>query len=101
MESGTESQTSRGLAGIAIAWAIAVVGSVIVIVATATGARWSEVPLAGYAALGVVFAASVLGSLLVQLATRRPEGFVERASASVGGAAIVVALAAGVVALVA
>jgi hypothetical protein len=40
----------------------------------------------------------VLLTLAVQLATRRPAGFVARTSSSIGGAALVVALAALVVA---
>ena len=47
-----------------------------------------------YGALGIVLAASVLGALIAQLASRRPGGFVTRTSASVAGAAVVVAIAA-------
>jgi ABC-type molybdate transport system permease subunit len=54
-----------------------------------------------YSALGVVLAASVLGALIVQLASRRPAGFVGRASASVAGAVLAVAVTALVVAPIA
>jgi hypothetical protein len=49
---------------------------------------WFDDPasLGVYGALGIVFAASVLGALIVQLASRRPGGYVTRASASVAGA---------------
>ncbi|UOE46005.1 hypothetical protein [Agromyces larvae] len=93
----TQQHSRDGWAGIALVWAIAVAGSVVVLALAASGARLGEADAAWpavYAALGVVFAAAVLATLLVQLATRRPEGFVRRASASVGGAAAVVGVAA-------
>ena len=95
---------SRGWPGIFLVWAIALAGAIVVVALAYGGtdswfgdASWLGV----YGALGVVLAASVLGALVTQLASRRPVGFVVRASASIGGAVIVVALAAAAVAPVA
>lgn len=99
-EPGT-GETAGGRIGIAVVWTIALAGVLLVVGLAYSGHRvWfgDDGPLAVYRALGVVFATSVLGALLVQLATRRPAGYVERASASVGGAAVLVGLAAAVVA---
>lgn len=92
-----EQRESGGRFGIAIIWALALVGSLVVVgLAYGGQGEWfgESGALGPYRALAVVFGASVLGALLVQLATRRPAGYVARASASVGGAAVVVALAA-------
>jgi hypothetical protein len=77
-------------------WLIALVGSVAVVAGALAGDAWETDASAfgRFGALGVVFAAAVLGTLVAQLLMRRPEGFVTRAGASVGGAAVVVALAA-------
>ena len=99
-----ESETRGGWPGIVLVWAIAVAGSITVVsLAYAGTSDWFADPtrLGVYGALGVVFAASVIGALVVQLASRRPGGFVTRASASIAGAALVVALAALAVAPVA
>jgi thiol:disulfide interchange protein len=96
--------TRGGWPGILLIWAISVAGAIVVVALAYAGtADWFDdsTPLGVYGALGVVFAASVLGALAVQLASRRPDGFVTRASASVGGAAVIVALATLVVAPVA
>ena len=80
-----------------LVWAIAIVGSVIVLSLAYTGTTdWfhDDSALGVYGALGTVLAASVLGALIAQLASRRPGGFVTRTSASVAGAAAVVAIAA-------
>jgi hypothetical protein len=90
-------ESGGGRFGIAIIWALALVGSALVVGLAYGGlAEWfgERGALGPYRALAVVFGVSVLGALLVQLATRRPAGYVARASASVGGAAVVVALAA-------
>ncbi|MTH67490.1 hypothetical protein GJ743_03765 [Agromyces bracchium] len=42
----------------------------------------------------MVFAASVIAALLLQLASRRPHGYVGRASASIAGAVVPVAVGA-------
>jgi len=88
--------TRGGWPGILLIWAISVAGAIVVIALAYAGTTdWfgDTTRLGPFGALGVVFAASVLGALAVQLASRRPDGFVTRASASVGGAAVIVALA--------
>ena len=99
MEAG--STTARGWPGIVLVWAIAIVGAVIVVAHAYSGTvEWfgDAGRLGVYGALSIVLAASVVGALAVQLASRRPAGFVDRAAASVAGAAVVIALAAAVVA---
>ena len=94
MQAGSE--TRGGWPGIVLVWAIAIVGSVIVVSLAYGGTTdWfhDASALGVYGALGMVLAASVLGALIAQLASRRPGGFVTRASASVAGAAVVVAVA--------
>ena len=95
MQAGSE--TRGGWPGIVLVWAIAIVGSVIVVSLAYGGTTdWfhDASALGVYGALGMVLAASVLGALIAQLASRRPGGFVTRTSASVAGAAAVVAIAA-------
>jgi hypothetical protein len=90
-----------GWPGILLIWVIAIAGSIVVVVMAYSGTTdWfaDSTRLGAFGALGVVFAAGVLLTLAVQLATRRPAGFVARTSSSIGGAALVVALAALVVA---
>lgn len=89
-------ETQGGWPGIVLVWAISVAGAISVIALAYSGAadRFGDTTRLGvFGALGVVFAASVIGALAVQFATRRPDGFVIRTSASIGGAAVVVALA--------
>ena len=95
MQAGSE--TRGGWPGIVLVWVIAVVGSIAVVSLAYSGSSdWFDDPasLGVYGALGIVFAASVLGALIVQLASRRPGGYVTRASASVAGAAVIIAAAA-------
>ncbi|WP_448005639.1 hypothetical protein [Agromyces bauzanensis] len=95
MQAGSE--TRGGWPGILLIWAISIVGAVTVIALAYTGTTdWfgDSSRLGVYGALGVVFATCVVASLAVQLATRRPSGFVTRASTSIAGAAVVVAVAA-------
>ena len=95
MQAGSE--TRGGWPGIATVWALALAGSITVVALAYAGVRdWmgDTSSLGVYGALGMVLAESVLGSLAVQLASRRPGGFVTRASVSMTGAAVVVALAA-------
>jgi hypothetical protein len=102
MKAGSE--TRGGWPGIVLVWVIALAGAIVVVWLAYTGTDdWfgDSTTLGVYGALGIVFAASVLGALIAQLASRRPGGFVTRASASVAGAAVVVALAALAVAPVA
>jgi len=102
MKAGSE--TRGGWPGIVLVWAIALAGAIVVVSLAYTGTEdWfgDTTTLGVYGALGIVLAASVLGALIAQLASRRPGGFVTRASASVAGAAVVVALAALAVAPVA
>jgi len=91
----TSSSTASNLA-IGAAWLVALAGSVAVVAGALAGDAWvTDASAVGrFGALGVVFALAVLTTLVAQLATRRPEGFVVRAGASVGGAAVVVGLAA-------
>ena len=93
MQAGSE--TRGGWPGIVLVWIIAAVGSIVVVSLAYSGSgAWFDDPrsLGVYGALGIVFAASVLGALVVQLATRRPSGYVTRASASVAGAVVIVAV---------
>jgi len=95
MQAGSE--TRGGWPGIVLVWAIAIVGSVIVVSLAYGGTTdWfhDASALGVYGALGMVLAASVLGALIAQLASRRPGGFVTRTSTSMAGAAAVVAIAA-------
>ena len=98
METGMAEQgTTFGRWAVVGVWAIAVVGSAIVVSLAYTGTEewFGDVGADGaFGALGMVLAASVLGALALQLASRRPPGFVGRASASVAGALLVVAVAA-------
>ena len=99
-----QSTAGSGWPSVALVWAIALAGCGIVLGLAYSGTdEWfgDSTPLGVYGALGVVLAASVLASLIVQLATRRPAGFVSRTSASVGGAAVIVAAAALAIAPVA
>ena len=95
MQAGSE--TRGGWPGILLIWAIAIVGAVTVLALAYSGTtNWfgDSSRLGAFGALGIVFATSVIASLAVQLATRRPSGFVTRASTSIAGAALVVGLAA-------
>ena len=49
--------------------------------------------------VAVVLAGAVILTFLIQLGLRRKEGFVVRAMASMGGSAVILAVASGVVAL--
>lgn len=89
-------ETRRGWPGVVLIWVISLAGAISVVALAYGGATdWfgDTTRLGVFGALGVVFAASVIGALAVQLASRRPDGFVARTSASIGGAAVVVALA--------
>jgi hypothetical protein len=93
--------TRSGWPGILLIWVISIAGAISAVALAYSGTTdWfgDTTRLGVYGALGVVFAASVVGALALQLASRRPEGFVARTSASVGGATVVVALAAVAVA---
>jgi hypothetical protein len=97
----SQNDTRGTTAAVVTVWALSIVGAAIVLSLAFAGTDdWfgESGPLGVYDALGVVFAASVLAALLAQLMTRRPQGFVVRASASIGGAALVLAVAAAVVA---
>jgi hypothetical protein len=91
----TSSSTASGIA-IGAAWLVALAGSVAVVTGALAGDAWvtDGSALGRFGALGVVFGLAVLTTLVAQLATRRPEGFVTRAGSSVGGAAVIVGLAA-------
>lgn len=89
--------TGFGRWAIPVAWLVAAVGTVTVVVAAYAGREeWfgDSGPYAALGALAMAFAASVIAALALQLASRRPHGFVGRVSASVTGAAVVVALGA-------
>lgn len=91
----TSSSTMSGVA-VGAAWVIALAGSIAVVAGALAGDAWvtDDSALGRFGALGVVFAVAVLATLVAQLATRRPDGFVTRAGASVGGAAVIVGVAA-------
>jgi hypothetical protein len=82
--------TSR-LASIVPIWVVAIAGAVLVgIIAKPSGV---------YPWLSIVLAVSVLLTFVVQLALPSKEGLVLRMAASIGGAAILLAVATGVLAL--
>jgi hypothetical protein len=89
--------TAWGRWAIPVVWAIAAIGSALVVCAAYAGRSvWfgDSSPTAVYAALGMVLAASVIASMALQLASREPHGFVGRVSASIAGAVVAVAVAA-------
>lgn len=99
-----DENTSSGWRGIALVWAVALVGAALVVTLAYSGIdTWfgDASRLGVFDALGVVLAASVVGALVAQFATRRPEGFVLRASWSIAGAVALVGIAALMVAPVA
>ncbi|BDZ55678.1 hypothetical protein [Agromyces marinus] len=81
--------------GAPITWALALLGTALVV-----GLAWDgrhvwfgdAGPYAALAMLGIVLAASVIAGLLLQLASRQPRGYVGRVSASIAGAVVVVAV---------
>ncbi|MGR0220974.1 hypothetical protein [Agromyces sp. ZXT2-6] len=88
--------TAWGRWAIPVVWAIAAVGSALVVGAAYAGRRdWfgDASQAAAYTALGMVLAASVIASMALQLASREPHGFVGRVSASIAGAVVAVAVA--------
>lgn len=89
--------TAWGRWAIPVVWAIAAVGSALVVAGAYSGRReWfgDSSPTAVYTALGLVLAASVIASMALQLASREPHGFVGRLSASIAGAVVAVAVGA-------
>jgi hypothetical protein len=49
--------------------------------------------------IGITFGAAIILTFVIQLATGRIEGYVSRATASIGGAVVILAIATGVFAL--
>jgi alpha-glucuronidase len=69
-------------------WLIALAGAIVIGIVS---------PRAEYFTwLGVVAAVAVIATFALQLATRRPEGFVVRAMASIGVSVVILAAATGV-----
>ncbi|GAA1060249.1 hypothetical protein [Agromyces bracchium] len=90
---------ATGLArwSVPIVWLISAAGTAVVVGLAWSGTRvWfhDAGPYAALGVLGMVFAASVIAALLLQLASRRPHGYVGRASASIAGAVVPVAVGA-------
>ena len=54
-----------------------------------------------YTWLGVVLAAAVIATFAIQIGTRRTEGFVTRAMASIGVSLVILAAATGILAIIA
>jgi len=79
------------LASIVPVWVVAIAGAVLV----GTLARPSGI----YSWLSIVLAVSVLLTFVIQLALPSKQGLVLRMAASIGGAAILLAVATGVLAL--
>ncbi|MCU1635913.1 MAG: hypothetical protein JWQ68_1152 [Cryobacterium sp.] len=77
---------------IVVVWVLAVV-SVVLIAALAR-------PGEGLAWLGLTLAGCTVATLCVQISTRRKDGYVDRMTASIVGAVVVLAAASGVFALV-
>ena len=73
-------------------WVVAIVGAVLV-------GTLSHTP-ASYGWLSIVLVVSVLLTFIVQLALPTKEGIVLRTATSIGGAAIVLAVATGVLVLI-
>ena len=73
-------------------WILAVVGSVLVGLLTVGADYFTWLP--------IVLAGCVIGTFVIQLALQRIEGFVFRVMTSIAGAAVILGLATGVLALV-
>lgn len=97
-----ETNTTTAATNVAVgaAWLVALAGSVAVVAGALAGDAWvtDDSAIGRFGALAMVFGLAVLTTLVAQLATRRPEGFVTRAGASVGGATLIVGVAALVLA---
>ncbi|MDQ1583638.1 MAG: hypothetical protein QOF36_1692 [Microbacteriaceae bacterium] len=86
------SQTTRW-SSIIVVWVAAVLGAIAIGVFS---------PPSEYAAwLGLTLAGCTIGALCIQLATQQKRGFVDRLAASIVGASIVLAIAIGVLSLLA
>ena len=83
--------TSR-LASIVPIWLVALVGAVLVGLLAA--------PTHIYGWLSIVLAVSIILTFVIQLALSTKEGLVMRTAASIGGAAILLAVATGILVLV-
>jgi hypothetical protein len=68
-------------------WLIALAGAIVIGVVSPRSEYFTW--------LGVVMAAAVIATFAIQLATRRPEGFVVRAMASIGVSVGILAVATG------
>ncbi len=68
-------------------WLIALAGAIVIGVVSPRNEYFTWV--------GVVMALTVIATFAIQLATRRPEGFVVRAMASIGVSVIILAVASG------
>jgi hypothetical protein len=78
---------------IVVVWAAAALGSVAIGIFS---------PPSEYAAwLGLTLAGCTIGALCIQLATQEKRGFVDRLAASIVGASLVLAIAIGILSLVA
>lgn len=72
-------------------WLLALAGAIIIGLATTGDAYLTWLP--------IVLAITVIATFLIQLATRRTEGFVVRAMASIGVSVVMLAAATGLLAL--
>jgi hypothetical protein len=73
-------------------WAFAVVGAVLVAILATPAEQFTWLP--------IVMTIGILGTFCVQLSIQRKEGFVLRVMGSIGGAAVVLAVATGILAIV-
>lgn len=81
----------RDRVGIGVVWALALLGSVAVLVLAEAGTRQTW--------LALTFGGCVLATFAVQLAVARADGYLFRAMMSVVGAMAVVAVAGGIAAI--
>ena len=73
-------------------WLVAIVGAVMVGVLAH--------PASQYGWMGIVLVVAVFVTFIIQLALSTKEGLVLRTAASIGGAAVILAIATGVLALI-
>ena len=72
-------------------WVLSIVAAIAIVMLAPTGAQ--------YTWLGLALAGAVILTFTIQLASQQPQGFVNRAMASIAGAVVVVAIAAGAIQL--
>jgi len=73
-------------------WVLSLAGAIIIALTTTGDDYLVWIP--------IVLAAAIIATFAIQIATRRTEGFVSRAMASIGVSIVILAVATGILALV-